>query len=391
MKLLVNSQTAILLIFFNRPDLVKISLKRLKESNRNIYISIDGPRNESDQPLVNECISLGETFAQEYSGIGAVKLLVHKSNLGCKEAVRGAIDWAFEVEERLIILEDDISFQDEFLETMDNWLEKFDDSKEIFHLNGYNPLPKNLEVDFTYLCRYTHVWGWATWRDRWAFYDRDLETWKGEDLRLLPGLIGQDLSDDFCEYWNRQLLACIEGLDTWDIQWLYSQWRYGGFSLTPGSRLTGNLGFDSRATHTKQSGGRSRERQPASHNGLFLNPKGPVLNLGLNLKHDSIEHGISGRYDFLKSPTLGIKTLLARTYLYLLNIRLFYQLTELLLRKFNTIFSHLERILLVFYRSRILSWKKPLRFFLKLRNAVWRILKQLIKIYKFLSWRILRK
>jgi hypothetical protein len=390
-KLLVNSQTAILLIFFNRPDLVKISLKRLKESNRNIYISIDGPRNESDQPLVNECISLGETFAQEYSGIGAVKLLVHKSNLGCKEAVRGAIDWAFEVEERLIILEDDISFQDEFLETMDNWLEKFDDSKEIFHLNGYNPLPKNLEVDFTYLCRYTHVWGWATWRDRWAFYDRDLETWKGEDLRLLPGLIGQDLSDDFCEYWNRQLLACIEGLDTWDIQWLYSQWRYGGFSLTPGSRLTGNLGFDSRATHTKQSGGRSRERQPASHNGLFLNPKGPVLNLGLNLKHDSIEHGISGRYDFLKSPTLGIKTLLARTYLYLLNIRLFYQLTELLLRKFNTIFSHLERILLVFYRSRILSWKKPLRFFLKLRNAVWRILKQLIKIYKFLSWRILRK
>ncbi len=391
MKQLHNSQTAILLIFFNRPDLVKVSLERLKGSNRNIYISIDGPRNESDQPLVNECISLGETFAQEYSGIGAVKLLAHKTNLGCKEAVRGAIDWAFEVEERLIILEDDISFQDEFLETMDNWLEEFDDSKEIFHLNGYNPLPKNLEVDFSYLCRYTHVWGWATWRDRWAFYDRDLETWKGEDLRLLPGLIGQDLSDEFCEYWNRQLLACLEGLDTWDIQWLYSQWRYGGFSLTPGSRLTGNLGFDSRATHTKQSGSRSRERQPASHNGLFLNPKGPVLNLGLNLKHDSIEHGISGRYDFLKSPTLGIKTLLARTYLYLLNIRLFYQLTELLLRKFNTVFSHLQRIRVAFNRSRILSWKKPLRFFLKLRNAVGRILKLLIKIYKFLSWRIFRK
>jgi hypothetical protein len=390
-KLLLNSQTAILLIFFNRPDLVKISLERLKGSNRNIYISLDGPRNESDQPLVNECISLGETFAQEYSGAGAVKLLVHKSNLGCKEAVRGAIDWAFEVEERLIILEDDISFQDEFLETMDNWLEEFDDSKEIFHLNGYNPLPKNLEVDFSYLCRYTHVWGWATWRDRWAFYDRDLETWNGDDLRLLPGLIGQDLSDDFCEYWNRQLLACSEGLDTWDIQWLYSQWRYGGFSLTPGSRLTGNLGFDSRATHTKQSGGSSRERQPVSHNGLFLNPKGPVLNLDLNLKHDSIEHGISGRYDFLKSPTLEPKILLARTYLCLLNINFFYKLTELLLRKFNANSSYLVRVRLFLNRSRILSRKKPLRFFLKSKNSVGKILKPLIKIYKFLYWRILRK
>jgi hypothetical protein len=388
---LLNSQTAILLIFFNRPDLAKISLERLEGSNRDIYISIDGPRNESDQPLVNECVALGETFAQEYSGVGAVKLLVHKSNLGCKEAVRGAIDWAFELEERLIILEDDILFQDEFLETMDNWLEEFDDSKEIFHLNGYNPLPKNFEVDFSYLSRYTHVWGWATWRDRWGFYDRDLQTWKGDDLRLLPGLIGQDLSDDFCDYWNRQLQACSEGLDTWDIQWLYSQWRYGGFSLTPGSRLTGNLGFDSRATHTKKSGGRSRERQPASHNGRFLNPKDPILDLDLNLKHDSIEHGITGRHDFLKSPIFGFKKVLARTYLHMLNIKLFYQLTAVFLRKIKTISIHLARFRLVFNIDRLSFSKKPFRFFLRLKNGIHRGLRLLIKVYKFLSWRLLRK
>ena len=391
MNLLLNSQTAILLIFFNRPDFAKISLEKLKGSNRNIYISIDGPINKSDQPLVHECISLAKIFAQEYSREGAVKFLIRKSNLGCKEAVRGAIDWAFETEERLIILEDDISFQDEFLETMDNWLEKFDNSKEIFHLNGYNPLPKNSEVDFSYLCRYTHVWGWATWRDRWGFYDRDLQTWKGDDLRLLPGLIGQDLSDDFCKYWNRQLHACSEGLDTWDIQWLYSQWRYGGFSLTPGSRLTGNIGFDSRASHTKQSGGRSRERQPVSHNGLFLNPEGPVLHLGLNLKHDSIEHGIAGRHDFLKSLTFIFKAVLARTYLYMLNIKFFYLLTEVLLRKINANNCHLERVRLVFSKAGIPSSKKPLRSFLEIKNGISRILKLLVKFYEFLSWRILRK
>lgn len=391
MTQLLNSQTAILLIFFNRPDLAKISLERLKGSSRNIYISVDGPRNKSDQPLVNECVSLAEIFGQEHSKDGAVKFLIHKSNLGCKEAVRGAIDWAFETEERLIILEDDISFQNEFLETMDNWLEKFNDSKEIFHLNGYNPLPKNFEVDFSYLCRYTHVWGWATWRDRWGFYDRDLQTWKGDDLRLLPGLIGQDLSDDFCEYWNRQLQACSEGLDTWDIQWLYSQWRYGGFSLTPGSRLTGNLGFDSRATHTKQSGGRSRERQPASHNGRFLNPAAPVFDLDLNLKHDSIEHGITGRNDFLKSPTLGLKTVLARTYLYMLNVKHFHLLIAFLLRKFKASFSTSVRFRHVFNKTSLSFAKKLFGFFLRFKSGVNRGLTLLIKVYKFLSWRILRK
>jgi hypothetical protein len=364
----VKSQTAILLIFFNRPDLAKISLGNLKGSDRDIYISIDGPRNNADEPHVLECIALAEAFAREHSRVDAVKLLIHKSNLGCKEAVRGAIDWGFETEERLIILEDDISFRNEFLETMDNWLEKFDHTKEIFHLNGYNPLPKSLEVDFSYLSRYTHVWGWATWKDRWGFYDRELETWKGGDLRLLPGLLGQDLSDDFCDYWNGQLLACSEGLNTWDVQWLYSQWRYGGFALTPGSRMTGNLGFDSRATHTKKSGGSSRERQPASHDGLFLNPNDPTLNLELNLQHDLIEYGIIGRHHFQNSLFWSIKIFLARKYLSILGIKL----------------SHR-------FISKSLGMLITLGICLMTRIGSSRILKFTIRVWKFLSWRIFQK
>jgi hypothetical protein len=361
-RLLLKSQTAILLIFFNRPDLAEISLNNLKGSNRNVYISIDGPRNSSDKVYVQECIALANTFAKEHSRVDAVKLSIHKSNLGCKEAVRSAIDWAFESEERLIILEDDISFQDEFLETMDNWLEKFDNSKEIFHLNGYNPLPKNLEVGFSYLCRYTHVWGWATWRDRWDFYDRELETWEGGDLRLLPGLIGQDLSDDFCDYWDRQLLACSEGLDTWDVQWLYSQWRYGGFSLTPGSRLTGNLGFDSRATHTKHSGHPMREKQPTSNYGLFLNPEAPAFELDLNQKHDLIEYGIAHRHEFLGSPYWRLKIFFTRKYLSLLNNKPIHLITAKLLG---------------IYPKRLVSLNG--------------ILRHPIRVYKFLSRRIFRR
>lgn len=391
MTQLLNSQTAILLIFFNRPDLAKISLDGLKGTDRDIYISIDGPRNKSDELHIHECVSLAETFAQEYSGIGTVKLSVHKTNVGCKEAVRGAIDWAFETEERLIILEDDISFHKEFLETMDNWLEKFDESKEIFHLNGYNPLPKNLEVNYSYLCRTTHVWGWATWRDRWSFYDRDLETWKGGDLRLLPGLIGQDLSDNFCEYWNQQLLACSQGLDTWDIQWLYSQWRYGGFSLTPGRRMTGNLGFDSRATHTKQSGNQNRERQPGSNFGLFLNPEEPVFDLGLNLIHDSIEHGIAGRHDFLNSPSWGLKTVLARTYLSILSIKFFRQLITALLGKNQAVYHSLKRARFVLSKMHIPVSKYLLGLYLKTKIRVRRVLRIPMKIFKFLLWRIFRK
>jgi GR25 family glycosyltransferase involved in LPS biosynthesis len=373
-ELLFSSQSAVLLIFFNRPDLVKVSLNNLINSKRNVYISIDGPRNTFDEPCVRECIALAETFSKEYSRGDAVKILIRELNLGCKEAVRSAIDWAFENEERLIILEDDISFKEEFLETMDNWLEKFDVAKEVFHLNGYNPLPRKMEVNFSYLCRYTHVWGWATWRDRWSFYDRDLETWDGGDLRLLPGLLGQDLSDDFCEYWNRQLLACSEGLDTWDIQWLYSQWRYGGFSLTPGARLTGNIGFDVRATHTKQSGDRSRERQPTAHYGQFMYPVNPKVNLELNLKHDLIEYGITGSKDFLNSHIWTLKTIIARRCLLLLRIRPFHQLAAAL----STML-----MVLPYKRVSVLNQKARMKFL--------RILRSALRVCKQLFWRIFRK
>ena len=384
-------QTAVLLIFFNRPDLAKISLNNLIGSERDIYISIDGPRNAFDKANVQECTMLAETFAEDYSRLNAVKLLTRKSNLGCKEAVRSAIDWAFETEERLIILEDDISFKEEFLETMDSWLEKFDASKEVFHLNGYNPLPKNMEVNFSYFSRYTHVWGWATWRDRWSFYDRELETWDRGDLRLLPGLLGQELSDDFCEYWNRQLLACSEGLDTWDIQWLYSQWRYGGFSLTPGSRLTGNIGFDERATHTKQSGGRSRERQPASHYGQFLNPIAPTLNLELNLKHDLIEHGITGRQDFLNSPIWTLKTVIARGYLSLLRIKSFHQLIARFFSTFIALRSLSKKVKGITSKIDVIGAQKVSRLLEKRKLTLIRIVKFGVRAFKFLSWRIFRK
>ncbi len=386
-----NSETAILLIFFNRPDLANFSLNKLAESKRNIYIAIDGPRNSSDKPYVQECTALAEAFAERYSRLNAVKLLIRESNLGCKIAVRSAIDWAFETEERLIILEDDISFSEEFLETMDNWLEEFDTSKEVFHLNGYNPLPKTMEVSFSYLCRYAHVWGWATWRDRWSYYDGELETWDGSDLRLLPGLLGQDLSDDFCEYWNRQLLACTEGLDTWDIQWLYSQWRYGGFSLTPGSRLTGNIGFDERATHTKQSGGRRRERQPKSRHGLFLNPVDPSLNLALNVKHDLIEYGIKGRQDFLSSPIWTLKTLLARGYLALLRVKFFRRLAANLIASLFVLVSHSKVMKGYFSKTNLLNSKRVSKMTRKTKARFFGAVKFGFRAYKFLSWRIFRK
>ena len=285
-------KSPILLIGFNRSDLFEKSLNRLTDRSRSYYISIDGPRSEIEETEVLRCRQLSLQFQSKFCDPDQVKLNFFEENLGCKRAVVAAIDWVFETNESAIILEDDIFFTDNFFKAMDLWLDKYKLNKDVFHLNGFTPLPKFKEVDFPYLSRYTHVWGWATWRDRWEKYDRSLGSWDPEKFQTFPVFENQSLPKEFYSYWEKQIQMCLDGLDTWDVQWLYSQWLSGGYSVTPGRRLTGNLGFDSRATHTSRSGNRFRESLPQNSKRELNLSSVPSLNHELNRIHDSIEHGI---------------------------------------------------------------------------------------------------
>jgi hypothetical protein len=380
-------EAPVLLIGFNRPDLLSRSLEKLGNSRRDIYISVDGPRNERDFKAVNATKDLAREFQKNQRGSGSVNLMLHDTNLGCKVAVQQAIDWIFESESKAIILEDDIFFDDDFLKTMDIWLTTYEGQKEIFHLNGFNPLAKKNEPNEAYLCRYTHVWGWATWKDRWSHYDRELQQWDPAKFRTLPGLIGQDLPDEFFTYWGAQIDLCLNGLDTWDIQWAFSQWVYGGFSLTPGSRLTGNQGFDSRATHTHKSGNKLRERLPDKNRYKFMNPSTPYLNLELNQLHDEIEHGILPKNNQVKSLKWQVKALSARVYLRIFNNAALNQIFKVTYSKFEQ-----SKKLLKFMKD---AWKFISKF---IRYIYWRLIKPtapkiagfIMKIFKYFYWRIVR-
>ena len=389
---MADNRTPVLLIGFNRPDFLAISLKELAATGRNIYIAIDGPRDNSDLEEVIKSRQLAKEFAEVNCELQNTFLLFREKNLGCKVGVRSAIDWIFEHEEQAIILEDDIVFGEEFLTTMDSWLNLFRDRKDFFHLNGFNPLPKKSETDESYLCRYPHVWGWATWRDRWAHYDRELEKWDKQEFRSLPGLVGQDLSEEFYEYWGRQISLCQNGLDTWDIQWHYSQWVYGGFALTPGRRLTGNRGFDTRATHTQSSGNRQRERLPTFHSNKFTNPKNPVFNPQLNEIHDAIEHGIHSKRLYLNSLKWKVGRRIGRIILKVVTV-------PLVMRTYNSFRAKTSETWR--FMSSIFSiTSKTTRFSLKICKYIyWRLIRPLVvrswhlvtKVCKYIYWRLIRR
>jgi sulfur relay (sulfurtransferase) DsrC/TusE family protein len=181
------------------------------------------------------------------------KLNLFEQNQGCFLGVTYAISWAFEFEEELIILEDDIEINENFLRFMNTMLTEFKYDLSIGSISGANLVPVN-KIKFPSepirLSCYTATWGWGTWRNRWLDYI--------EDLDYFPKLSTQFPK----KYWNwlrfytwKTLFHKVaQGkIDSYGYRWLYSNWRRKRLTINSNLNLTKNVGFDFRATHTKQN------------------------------------------------------------------------------------------------------------------------------------------
>ena len=254
--------TPILVIGFNRPKALKSLLSKLDlTSGRRIYVSIDGPRNSSESINVNKVRKLVEEFVRNNRHLD-IQLRFSDSNLGCRLGVSSAIDWAFKNEKALIILEDDIIVSAEFFKYMDFSLRKFESESQVWHINGFSPLLPPYLNRTSYQTSFAHVWGWGTWKDRWVRYDRDLSRFDPKSLSQTKTLTDVPLSDSALEFFQRSLVACKKGFDTWDFQWQFTIWFNGGLAISPGERLSGNSGFGPTASHTKFAGFRGLNLPP---------------------------------------------------------------------------------------------------------------------------------
>jgi hypothetical protein len=234
--------TPVLLLVFNRPEKTKEVLKALSKIRPSkLYVSCDGPRNDSDREKIVQIQLLLEKYV-----IWDVELVCRfdDKNCGCREGVLNGINWLFSQEEEGIILEDDCVPNKIFFDYVAECLKRYRNKEEIYHISGtrFDSALDNSIV----LGDYALMWGWATWRNRWSDYEKDGKNFKQVIIKKwLPyGLIRM-------LYWLLVGRSVYTGrVDTWDVQWMISIWAKNGKSIRPPFNLVENIGFDSEATHT---------------------------------------------------------------------------------------------------------------------------------------------
>lgn len=242
---------AILLLIWKRPEHAKRVIESIKKvAPKRIYISSDGPiiNDKNNQRLVSQT---RDEVIDQINWECQIFTNFSEENQGCKLAVTKGINWFFENENEGIILEDDCLPNIYFYEFCRVLLEKYRNDNRVWTICGNGYQDKNSSSGESYfLSKYVDVWGWATWKRCWKYYDKDIRNWEINRSRNILKNVFAKRKD--LNFWKRIFddLFYKGEPDTWDYQWQYACFINSGMSCMPYVNLVENIGFGREATHT---------------------------------------------------------------------------------------------------------------------------------------------
>lgn len=242
--------TPILFLIFNRPEITQRVFEEIrKQKPKFLFIAADGPRQDNKQD-VEKCQVTRNLVVKGIDWDCEVKTLFRDKNLGCGIAVSEAITWFFNNVEQGIILEDDCMPHFSFFGYCETLLEKYKNNENVYGISGNNFQNGLLRGDASYFfSNYSHIWGWASWKRAWKYYDFNLENLEGFEKSKIINKI--DKRKTFKNYWILIFKkTAIKEIDTWDYQWLFTIWYNRGIMIAPNVNLISNIGFGKQATHT---------------------------------------------------------------------------------------------------------------------------------------------
>lgn len=244
----------IVLTCFNRPYHTLKTLEALSKNpealHSELFIFIDGPRNDKEKHLVDAVEQIVISFKDYFKSQNIER---SPKNLSCDVGLRLAVTKILSKYEDIIILEDDDMPSEFFLAYMNNALKKYKLVKNIWHINGFNyPINSKSKTD-CFFTRLMCTWGWATWRDRWNKFINDplsqdyLYIKSRFDKKMIKA-IDFGIKNGFFWY---LIDANISGQinNSYEICWYTYIFLNKGLCLTPKVSLINNIGLDGSGLH----------------------------------------------------------------------------------------------------------------------------------------------
>ncbi len=233
----------ILVLAFNRADHVTECLNAIREYKpERLYLECDGPRThkQGEREAVE---ATRKAMLDAVDWPCEVKTLFREENLGCANAVYGAISWFFENEEYGAIVEDDMVISADYYRLCEELLPRYANDDSIMTIQAMNTSHRT-DIPNTYVYSWRGgCWGWASWRRAWANMDMTMSvlpklSWFKimRKFGILPGI---DLMRNYWAGYRR-----LDTFSSWAYRWSLSIQDKNGLSIVPGVNLAKNIGTD---------------------------------------------------------------------------------------------------------------------------------------------------
>ncbi|MFC1843565.1 glycosyltransferase family 2 protein [Thermodesulfobacteriota bacterium] len=257
-------------IIFNRPRHTRKTFATIRARRpTKIFIIADGPRLE--HPTDTERCREVRKIVENIDWPCEVYRNYANQNLGLKQRVSSGLDWVFRKVEKAIVLEDDCLPHPDFFTFCKLLLDHYETDERVWVITGNNFQDgcKRGEAAY-YFSKYTHCWGWATWRKAWQHYQDNFSFWSewknsADWHRKTPDQVER-------KYWSNIFGMVNRGeINSWAYPWMANVWYYGGLTATPNVNLVTNIGLGPDGTHTIAN--KDQEGLPAFSIGPLTHPK----------------------------------------------------------------------------------------------------------------------
>jgi hypothetical protein len=236
--------TPILFITFARPDYARKSFEaiRLVKPKTLYFYNNKGRENNEDELKLNEGV---RSLINKVDWPCNLKTFFREDYVGIYTSLFSAIDWVFDNEDKAIILEEDCVATPFFYNYCEELLQKYATDSRVWMISGNNFTEEGFNKDSDYFfSRFSHIYGWASWKDRWLKIDRTMDD---HENVIKSGIYDQYfLSKKQATYVKIGFENFKNGNmphnPAWDYLFWYSAIKNNAYSIFPKKHLVANIG-----------------------------------------------------------------------------------------------------------------------------------------------------
>tara|TARA_R110000850_G_scaffold162395_2_gene287062 strand:- start:1274 stop:2200 length:927 start_codon:yes stop_codon:yes gene_type:complete len=231
----------IILFTYNRPWHTRQTVEALQKNDlaeqSNLIIYSDAPKGQSESDSVSQV----RQYLKGIKGFKSIKIVERSENWGLAKSIISGVTEVIEEYGKVIVLEDDIVTSPAFLGFMNQGLNYYKNNEKVWHVSGWSYPIESICKEDVYFWRVMNCWGWATWQDKWQYFQKDtdylIDTFSKKMIKDF------DLNNSGI-FWSQVLDNKQGKIDTWAIYWYATIFLNQGLCLNPAQSYVRNIGLD---------------------------------------------------------------------------------------------------------------------------------------------------